>query len=225
MNNRLYANRSCASQLQFAARRIRYLLLALLPMLLLACGGPQRYPAIPAGATVLVLGDSISYGTGAGRGEDYPTLLAAMTGWTIVNAGVPKDTTADGLKRLPGLLDAHSPKLVLVELGGNDLLQQMPPTQVADNLKAILAAIRARGIPAVVLAVPRPSALGMALQRLGDAPLYASLGDDVPTIPKVFAEVLSNETLKADPIHPNAAGYRQVAERLRDALREMGFLH
>ncbi|MDP2433377.1 MAG: arylesterase [Pseudomonadota bacterium] len=184
----------------------------------------ERHPAIPVGATVLVLGDSLSYGTGAAHGEDYPTLLADMTGWNVVNAGVPGDTTADGLKRLPGLLEEHIPKLVLVELGGNDFLRQVPPEQVAANLKAILAAIKAQGIPAVVLAIPRPALFGAALGRLSDAPIYEEISKKTPVMTDVLSDVLGNNALKADPLHPNAAGYRRLAEGLREKLKEQGFL-
>ena len=196
----------------------------LLFFLLAACGTDERHPALPAGATVLVLGDSLSYGTGASRGEDYPSLMADMTGWNVINAGVPGDTTAEGLERLPGLLETHQPRLVVVELGGNDLLRHLPEAQVLANLQAILAAIRTRDIPAVVLAVPRPSAFGSAMGRLADAPLYGGLGEGVIVIPDILSEVLSDAALKADPIHPNAAGYRQVAVKLHDALRERGFV-
>ncbi len=198
----------------------------LLFFLLAACGTEERHPALPAGATVLVLGDSLSYGTGASRGEDYPSLMADMTGWNVINAGVPGDTTADGLERLPGLLETHQPRLVVVELGGNDLLRHLPEAQVHTNLQAILAAIRARDIPAVVLAAPRPSAFGAAMGRLADAPLYGGLGEGEggSVIPDILSEVLSDAALKADPIHPNAAGYRQVAVKLYEALLERGFV-
>jgi len=204
----------------------RQLILALLlPFLLAACGRVEQHPAIPTGATVLVLGDSISYGTGAGRGEDFPTLLAAMTGWNVVNAGVPGDTTAGGLERLPRLLEEHQPRLVLVELGGNDFLRHVPPEQIAANLRAILAAIAEKGIPAVVLAVPKPALFGAALGRLSDASLFEELGKETPVVRDVLSDVLEKNALKSDPLHPNAAGYRQLAQGLGEKLKELGYLH
>ena len=72
---------------------------------LVSCGkSAEKYAAIPQGATVLILGDSLSYGTGANAGEDYPSLLAKTTAWKIINEGVPSDTTAGGLERLPALI-------------------------------------------------------------------------------------------------------------------------
>lgn len=202
-------------------------LFTLLLVALLAACGHARHEAIPAGATVLVLGDSISYGTGANKGEDYPTLLAAKTGWNVINAGVPGDTTADGLERLPDLLEEHAPKLVLIELGGNDFLRQIPPEQTATNLKAMLSLIKAKGIPAVIISVPAFSPVGAAFGNLSDAPIFENIGKETltPIVPDVLSDVLAKHKLKADQIHPNAAGYQQVEEGLREALTDQGFLN
>lgn len=196
----------------------------LLATLLLACSAP-KHQAIPAGATVLVLGDSVSYGTGAGKGEDYPTLLAARTGWNIVNAGIPGDTSAGGLQRLPELLEEHAPRLLLIELGGNDFLRRMPRGETTANLKAMVAQARAKSIPVVLLAMPQPNLFGAALRSLSDEPIYEAIAEETqtPLISDVFSGVLSKNELKSDPIHPNAEGYRQVAEQLAAALREQGF--
>ncbi len=201
------------------------LLLLVLAVLLVACSHP-KHAAIPAGATVLVLGDSVSYGTGANPGEDYPALLAARTGWNIINAGVPGDTTADGLERLPALLEEHAPKLVLVELGGNDFLRQVPRQETVANLKSILTQITAKGIPAVLVGVPRPNLLGAAVGSLSDDPIFAEIGKETatPVVEEVLSDVLAKNALKADPIHPNAEGYRKVAEGMREALQKLGFV-
>lgn len=203
----------------------RFVLSLLLALALAACGGPKHQP-LPAGATVLVLGDSVSHGTGAGPGEDYPTLLAAQTGWRIVNAGVPGDTSADGLERLPEQLESNMPRLVLVELGGNDFLRHVPRPQTVTNLKAILEECRKRGIPAVLIAVPRPSLAGAVIGHLSDDPIYRELAKstETPLIEDLLSDVLSSNDLKADHIHPNAAGYRKLAQGLQAELRALGFL-
>ncbi|MCX7628069.1 MAG: arylesterase [Methylophilaceae bacterium] len=204
---------------------MKHIFWLLLLALLAACSAPRHAP-IPAGATVLVLGDSLSYGTGAAAGEDYPTLLASRTGWNVINAGVPGDTTEGGLKRLPDLLEAHAPQLLLVELGGNDFLRRVPLPQIRNNLKAILAQARVHGVPAVLVAVPRPNLFGAALRSLSDDPLYAELAAEThtPLIADVLSDTLSKNELKADPLHPNAEGYRKIADDMVDALKELGFL-
>jgi acyl-CoA thioesterase I len=187
----------------------------------------EKYAAIPQGATVLVLGDSLSYGTGASAGEDYPTLLAKSTGWNIINEGVPGDTTAGGLGRLPALLEAHQPKLLIVELGGNDILHQTAPTEITQNLNSILAQAKAQGIQTILVAIPEFSPLKATFGNLTDHPLYEKLATETttPLIADVFSEVLSDRTLKADQIHANAKGYAVVSEKFSEKLKEMGFLN
>lgn len=194
-------------------------------MLLAACHQPH-YDPVPRTATVLILGDSVSYGTGAGRGEDYPALLAGMTGWNVINAGVPGDTTAEGLERLPGLLEEHSPGFIVVELGGNDFLHKLPREETAANLKKILALIKEKNIPSVLVAVPQPNLFGAAVGNLSDDPVFEQIGKEtgVPVISEVLSDVLAKNTLKSDPIHPNADGYRKLAEGLRENLKSLGFL-
>ena len=197
-----------------------------LSLLLLACGRAEQYTAVPTGATVLILGDSISYGTGANAGEDYPTLLAAKAGWNIINAGVQGDTTEMGLARLPELLEANSPKLVLVELGGNDFLHHVPREQTKENLKKILAMIKAKQIPTVMLAIPKMSVFGAAASNLSDDPMFEELGKEtgVAVITDNITNVLEQNELKADAVHPNAAGYQKLAETLTESLKSQGFL-
>ena len=86
--------------------------------LLAGCGRDlPRLAALPGESVVLAFGDSVTYGTGASEGEDWPSRLADLTGWDIVNAGIPGDTALAGQHRLPALLEEYSPALVVVEIG------------------------------------------------------------------------------------------------------------
>jgi acyl-CoA thioesterase I len=195
--------------------------------LLVACGGDKpKFAAIPQGATVLILGDSLSYGTGANAGEDYPTLLAKTTGWNIINEGVPGNTSAQGLERLPELLEEHHPKLLIVELGGNDFIHQLPQSETTANLKAILAQAKTQGVTAILVAIPEFSPLKAAVGNLSDHPLYEKLAQETatPFVADVFADVLSDATLKSDQIHPNAQGYALVSKNMTTKLQLLGFV-
>ena len=195
-------------------------------LLLSACSADKpQYTSIPAGSTVLVLGDSLSYGTGANKGEDYPALLAKRSGWQIVNEGVLGDTTAQGLARLPQLLEQHKPKLLIVALGGNDFLQQLPLAETTDNLKAILAQSKAQSVIAVMVAIPEFNQVKAAFGNLADHPLYKEIAKEsaTPLITNVFSEVLSDNKLKSDQVHPNAKGYEVVSEQLAAKLKDLGF--
>ena len=193
---------------------------------LVSCGkSAEKYAAIPQDATVLILGDSLSYGTGANTGEDYPSLLTKTTGWNIINEGVPGDTTAGGLARLPDLLEVYQPKLLIVELGGNDLLRQTSPTEITQNLSSILGLAKAQGIQAILVAIPEISPFKAAVGSLSDHPLYEKLAKETntPLIADVFSDVLSDRALKADQIHPNAQGYIEVGKQMAEKLKELGF--
>lgn len=205
---------------------IKKLIYLVFSLILAGCGGgSEKYAAIPQGTTVLVLGDSLSYGTGANTGEDYPTLLAKSTAWNMINAGVPGDTTAGGLARLPQLLTEHQPKLLIVELGGNDLLRQTPQAEITQNLSSILTLAKAQGIQAILVAIPEISPLKATFGNLSDHPLYEKLAKETntPLIAEVFSNVLSDKDLKSDQIHANAKGYAVVSEKFGEKLKELGF--
>lgn len=204
---------------------LRLLTLCCFTWLLCACGG-EKLPAIPEGSTVLVLGDSLSYGTGAEEHQDYPTLLAQHTGWNIINAGVPGDTSEQGLARLPALLEEHQPALLMIELGGNDFLNKIPISQTIDNLKTIIQMGQSKNITTLLVAIPDYQPVKAAFGGLSDHPLYETLSKETqtPLIEDVFSPVLSKNALKADYVHPNAQGYRQAEEQLRASLIDLGLL-
>lgn len=203
----------------------RVVLLALLG-LLAACGGGRKVSPLPAGSPVLAFGDSVTFGTGAAPGEDYPTQLAAISGWNVTNAGIPGDTAEAARGRIRTAIEQAQPALVIVELGGNDFLRRRPEGQIKADLRAILNEVRRANVPVVLVAVPRFSLLGAAVGALPDAELYEKLAEEeeVPLVPKVFGRILADPGLKADQIHPNAAGYRQLAEGIAEALRDVGWL-
>lgn len=196
-----------------------------------ACGAGHQYHALPAKANVVILGDSLTYGTGAGEGEDYPSLLASHTGWNVINAGVPGNTSANGLARLPALLATHISgelkiNLLIVELGGNDFLKKVPEAETVANLKAILMQAKVNNIQTLILAIPKFSPMGAAFGSLSDHELYEKIADETGAalVEDLFSDVLGNYQLKADPIHPNTKGYQVVENELRQALSGLGFI-
>jgi len=200
--------------------------LALLVLLLaVACGGTKKEAALPAGSKVLALGDSLTAPHGVKPGEDWPTLLAQKTGWVVINAGVSGDTSAGALARLPALLDEHQPQLVLVSLGGNDMLRKVPSAQTVANLGSLLDLAKASGAKTVLLATPKPSIAGAVFNNLSPADFYADVAKDkkVPLIKDALPEVLSDTALKSDQLHPNAAGHALLGDKILDDLKRIGF--
>ena len=181
-----------------------------------ACGRKksQQSRAVPRGATVLALGDSITFGTGTTPEASYPAVLARLTGWNVVNAGIPGDTSAQALARLPDLLQEHKPQLVLVSIGGNDFLRRLGDADVKANIRRIAEQCIAAGAQVLLIGVPRPSLVGAMAGALGDHALYRELAEELklPLHNEGWSAVLGDEKLRSDQIHANAAGYERFAQ-------------
>jgi lysophospholipase L1-like esterase len=201
-----------------SAQRFLVALLAL--FLLAACDRAPTLPKLDSHDVIVAFGDSLTHGTGASADTTYPAVLASLTGRTVINAGVPGDTTSSGLARLPAVLEEHQPRLVLLCLGGNDMLRKQPESATENNLRLLVQTIRASGAEVVLIGVPEPRLFG------GAPDFYARVAEEMqlPLEQDIFNEVLKDNRLKSDPIHANAAGYRVVAERLAEFLRETGAL-
>ncbi|HEX6995227.1 MAG TPA: GDSL-type esterase/lipase family protein [Gammaproteobacteria bacterium] len=199
---------------------------AVLLAALSACGDSLMFEPLPAGTVVLAFGDSVTYGTGARQGEDYPSRLAELTGWHVRNAGVPGDTAREATERIADAIADTGAAIAIIELGGNDFLQRRSAADVKEDLRTIVRSARDAGVLPVLVSVPQLSVLGAVTGRLSDSPIYAELAaeEGVLLIEDVFAGVLSDVALRSDPIHPNAEGYRVLAARIAEELERAGLL-
>lgn len=186
---------------------------ALLPLLLLAAACGADVPNLDSpGKTIVCLGDSITSGVGAEPGQPYSALLAAKLDREVINEGVPGDTAEDGLARVDQAL-AHDPWMVIVELGGNDILRQVPPARTEAALRQVLdRLLAARVVPVLVeLEVPFAGRYSDVFERIED-------DYDIPVIEDTLGEILLDPALKADPIHPNAQGHVELADAIADVV-------
>ena len=199
---------------------MKRLAFALLLIAALASCGESVPRVAPVGPSevIVAFGDSLTYGTGAAETESYPAVLAQLIGRKVVRAGVPGEITAQGLARLEQVIEAHRPALMIVCLGGNDMLRRMDEAQVRSNLREIIRAIKARGIAVVLVGVPKPALIASAPAFYGE--LAKEFG--IPYEGKIVTDVMYQLELKADPIHPNAKGYRRMAEAIAELLRKAG---
>lgn len=199
-------------------RRWLAFLLVVLP-LCAGCGeGTPKLAKLGPSDVIVAFGDSLTYGTGAKEQESYPAVLAQLIGRTVVRAGVPGEQTAGGLQRLPAVLDEHQPRLVIVCLGGNDMLRKGAYQSIEGNLREMLKTLKARGVDAVLVGVPAPGLITSAPD------FYDKLAREfgIPYEGKIVTSVLYKPELKSDPIHPNADGYRRIAEAMAKLLRDAG---
>jgi lysophospholipase L1-like esterase len=195
-------------------------LTALVVLAVLAgCGDKApKLPKLASADVIVAFGDSLTYGTGAAEQESYPAVLAQLIGHEVVRSGVPGEVTAQGLQRLPEVIEEYRPRLMIVCLGGNDMLRRLSMSEIKANLRSIIKAIKDRGIAVVLIGVPQPALLSSA------PAFYAELAREfaIPYEGEILATVLYAAEMKADPIHPNAKGYRQMAEAVAALLRKAG---
>jgi len=193
-------------------------LVAAFLLLLSACGQQAKLPPLAPDAVVLAFGDSLTYGTGANDEQSYPAQLARITGRRVVREGVPGEVSATGLARLPAVLDAHQPRLLILCHGGNDFLRRLPKAQAAENVRAMIRLAKDRGIEVLLIGTPE---IGFTLTP---PEFYAEIANQfgIPYEGDVLTKILRNGELKSDQIHPNAQGYRLMAERVAELLRKSG---
>ncbi len=203
-------------------RRIIFLMAVI--VLVAACGKAKEEALLP-GSQVLALGDSLTEGAGVTPDEAWPNLLASRTGWVVINGGVSGDTSGAALQRLPALLEQYNPALVLVALGGNDMLRHIPQEETITNLGLILTQIKAHGAKAVLLGTPKPSVARAVFRNLSAPDFYRRVAEEhqVPLIENAVADVLSDPLMKGDPLHPNVAGHALLSKKLFDALKSIGY--
>lgn len=189
-------------------------------ILLVACGDGAGLKPLPDRSVILAFGDSLTFGSGAPSGASYPVVLEELTGFRVINAGVPGEVTAGGLRRLPDWLERHQPKLVVLIHGGNDMLRRMSRRAAAANLEAMITLIRDAGAEVVIVGVPQPGLI------LSTAAFYMDVAEKTgtPIEKDVIADILQYQSNKSDAVHPNAKGYRMLAEAVREQLVDAGAL-
>lgn len=167
-------------------------------------------------SVILAFGDSLTYGTGAPKGQSYPDVLGELLGRDIINVGIPGEVTTAGLKRLPEVLDRYNPSLVILCEGGNDFLRRHNQEETISNLKSMITEIRSRGADVILISVPK---LGFGLEV---PEFYEQLAEEnaIPIQGDIIRDLLGDKDFKSDAIHPNVIGYRKMAEAIHELIVE-----
>lgn len=195
----------------------------ILPLLLLGCAPTSPFIGVKnlyeaKGTTIVCFGDSITAGSGASPGKDYPTRLSQKVKLPVVNLGRSGDTTESALLRIEEIFK-HDPRIVIVELGGNDYIRRFPSSKTFDDLRQIVEKVQEKKAVAVVISMPlgpgyESGYIGLAKKK-GAVPIEGVMGS-----------IFDDKNLMADELHPNSRGYEKLAEEIAKVidplLEEMG---
>ena len=171
-------------------------------------------------AVILAFGDSLTYGTGATAEQNYPSQLERLVSRRVINGGIPGEDTATGLARLPKALDEHCPALVILCHGANDLKQGLGDLQASENVREMIRIARRRGIETLLVGIPYPTIFSAKPY------FYTKIAEEFGLLfeGNAVADVLVEPSLKSDSIHPNARGYKLIAEAIAELLRKGGIV-
>jgi acyl-CoA thioesterase I len=177
---------------------------------------------------IIAFGDSLTAGFGLAEKESYPYLLqqklkADGYDYDVVNAGVSGDTSLGGLERADWVLEQENAKILILELGANDLLRGLPPAKMKDNLDKIIKKAKAKNINVLLCGMLAPPTAGSDYQREYML-AFPDLADEhgVEFLPFLLDGVaLKKEFNQPDGIHPNAEGEKLMTENIYKALKPM----
>lgn len=178
-------------------------------------GGVDIRNEFPGPGPIVCFGDSLTSGTGADRGRDYPSRLAVMLDRQVINAGIPGNTTAQGLARLQEDVLSKEPAAVFITLGGNDLKNGIDRPTAFANLREIVSRIQASDALVVLGGVDIP------FYGKGFGKAYEELAEETGAVlvENVYAGILGRPSLMSDPIHPNNEGYAIMADHFFEAVK------
>jgi lysophospholipase L1-like esterase len=166
------------------------------------------------GTNIICFGDSITFGYGAGKGEDFPTLLGKLAGVPVINAGIDGDSSTEALQRLKADVLDRQPLLVVIEFGGNDFLRKVPIDVTLANLREMIDKAQAQG--SMVAVADISAGMFMKEYRVALSRLCREKG--AIFIPSILRGIITNPSMKSDFLHPNNNGYKMIAQRIYRAL-------
>ncbi len=204
------------------------------------CGGNTRTPEVAekreikapvidsSRPKIIAFGDSLTAGFGLSEKESYPYLLqerlkADGYDYQVVNAGVSGDTSLGGLERADWVLEQDNVKIVIIELGANDLLRGTSVSKMRSNLDQIIRKAKSKDLKVLLCGMLAPPTMGAEYQREYTRTFPELAAEHkVAFLPFLLENVaLDRELNQADGIHPNARGTRIMADNIYKALKPL----
>ena len=212
-------------------RRVLHFSASLAAALACAFASDGAAAAAPAGKQIVVVGDSVSAEFGLSRGSGWVALLgqrvaAEKLPWTVSNASISGDTTSGGLARLPTVLQQRHPKVVVIELGGNDALRGLPMSDTRKNLDAMTTLAEATGARVLIAGMMVPPNFGRKYQA-EFAQMYADVAaaHHAALVPFIFAGIAdrpdADDWFQADRIHPLAKAHPIILDNVWPRLKPL----
>ncbi|MGA2774935.1 MAG: GDSL-type esterase/lipase family protein [Candidatus Omnitrophota bacterium] len=196
-------------------KRNRFLILVFVSLCvlgLIGCTKREIANTASRGKNIICFGDSITFGYGANTGEDFPTQLGKLIDMPVINAGVSGDTSTEGLERLDSDVLQKDPYLVLIEFGGNDFIKNVPEEVTTRNTEEMIDRIQAQGAMVALIDI----SAGMFMGRYRGLFARIAARKKAIFIPSILDKIITNPSMKSDFLHPNAAGYREIALRIQN---------
>ncbi len=172
---------------------------------------------LPKNAVILAYGDGITSGAGSNHENSYPTILEKLIGYKVINAGVQGELTSESLKRLPGYLKQYDPSLVILCVGGIDMLKKHTAAEIKNNISEMIKLIQSQNRQLILLAPPQPTV------SLTPPKLYLQLGKEynIPVNTTLLAELYRHPKYKERTIHLNKVGNHRLAAQIAEWLRQL----
>ena len=172
---------------------------------------------LPLDTKVLAFGDSITAGYRIENDKNYPSQLSVLLNAEVINAGVSGEETRAGLRRLPALLEKHNPQILIITHGGNDIIRRRSMIKAKENIAGMIKLAKEKKIHVVLVGVPEVGVL-----TLRTAEIYFELASefDVPLEDSALQEILNDDALKVDQIHPNEEGYRILSNKIANIVTD-----
>jgi len=163
-----------------------------------------------SGTNIICYGDSLTFGYGAGEGEDYPSALAKLIDVPVINVGIDGDTSSEGLARINSDVLDRDPFLVIVEFCGNDFLRKVPIEDTVNNISRMIDNIHGCGAMVALVDI----SAGLLLKDYREQFKRLARRKNVIFIPAVLSGIVTNPSLKSDFLHPNGNGYSMIAHKV-----------